>query len=75
MAKRKIIKIVSKDKSITVELTAEARTALRLKGISDKKLLRMLQSTDEADMPTSQQVRLLALVALERKGWKMFEEA
>lgn len=75
MAKRKPIGIVSKDKSIAVELLAEARAAVRLKDISDKKLMRMLLSTDEIDMPTSQQVRQLALEVLLHRGWKLFVNA
>ena len=58
-----------------VILTAEARLGIRKKhSPSASHLLRMLQGTDEKDMPTSEQVRWMAfniLCNIRRPGTKM----
>jgi hypothetical protein len=66
-------KIVSRDKTKSFELTDEAEMSLRRKPLPDRKLLRFLLSTDEKDMPTSSEVRMLAVEALAFRGYKIFD--
>lgn len=72
---KKIVKIVSKDKRLSPELTSEAKAVLRRRSLTEKQLLRMLLSNDVSALPDSAQVRQLALDALYLRGYKVFDEA
>ena len=50
------------------KLTDEARFALRHKGPGNKRLIRMLNSNDEIDMPSSRHVRWMAAELLKAQG-------
>jgi hypothetical protein len=72
---RRNSEIFSKDKKRSFELTDEAINSMRRKPLADRKLLRFLLSTDEADMPSSSDVRLLAVEALAFRGYTIFDRA
>jgi hypothetical protein len=72
--KNSVVTIASKDKLLCAPLTKEARAVLRRKALTDRQILRMLNSNDETAMPDSVQVRMLALDALYLRGFKIFDE-
>ena len=72
--KESVVTIASKNKLLCAPLTDEAKAVLRRKALTDRQLLRMLNSNDEAAMPDSAQVRMLALDALYLRGFKIFDE-
>jgi hypothetical protein len=74
MTKPKVIKIISKSKDISIDLSREAKSILRRKPITNIQLLKMLNGIDEDDMPDSAQVRMLALECLEGRGFKIFDK-
>jgi hypothetical protein len=61
-------------KEIHIVLTAEARNGITAKHApSEARLIRMLQGTDEKDMPTTEQVRWMAfriLAGMKAQGKK-----
>ena len=73
--KTHVVTIASSNKLLCVPLSAEAKAVLRRNPLSNRQLLRMLTSNDEASMPSSAQIRMLALDALYLRGFKIFDEA
>jgi hypothetical protein len=74
MKKKSVVTIASKNKLLCAPLTDEAKSVLRRKPLEDRKLLRILNSTDQSSMPDSAQCRMLALDALYLRGFKIFDE-
>jgi hypothetical protein len=52
-----------------VKLTDEANAALRRKQITGKRLVKFLISNDEKDMPLSHEVRQMAALLLNERGF------